>query len=232
VEDAAMMLQVVAGYDTLDPTTSDVPVPDYRRALGAPTARLRLGVPRAALFNKLDPDVEAAIDTALGVLRTLTADTTEVVLPPTGNPALVWGPEAYAYHAPWITASPELYQPGTRQTLERSASASASEYAQAVHDVQVARRTIAALFSTVDLLISPTMRTPAPPLEAPGGGGGNNNAVFDIFGLPTISIPCGFSRDGLPIGLQVSGAPWAESTVLTLAHAYEQATNWQRRPPL
>ena len=78
------------------------------------------------------------------------------------------------------------------------------------------------------------MKTPAPLLEGgPPGGGGNNNAVFDIFGLPTISVPCGFSRLGLPIGLSISGAPWAESTVLALAAAYERTTDWHtRRPPL
>jgi aspartyl-tRNA(Asn)/glutamyl-tRNA(Gln) amidotransferase subunit A len=79
------------------------------------------------------------------------------------------------------------------------------------------------------------MKTPPPLLgsQAAAGGGGNNNAAFDVFGLPTISVPCGFTASGLPIGLQISGAPWAESTVLTLAHAYEQATEWhRRRPPL
>ena len=104
----------------------------------------------------------------------------------------------------------------------------------AVREVEQARRDIVKTFSTVDVLVTPTMKTPAPPLEGgPPGGGGNNNAVFDIFGLPTISVPCGFSRLGLPIGLSISGAPWAESTVLALAAAYERATEWHtRRPPL
>ena len=85
----------------------------------------------------------------------------------------------------------------------------------------------------MDVLITPTMKMPAPLLNAPGaaGGGGNNNAAFDIFGLPTISVPCGFSSAGLPIGLQMSAAPFAESTVLALAHAYEQATEWHTRKP-
>jgi len=235
VEDVALMMNVVAAYDPLDPTTADVAVPDYRRAIGATTSKFRLGVPRAAFFENLDGDVAAAMAAALDVLTSLTAGTTDIPpLPPSGNPARVWAPEAYAYHAKWITESPEKYQPGTRTTLQRSATNSAAEYAQAVHEVQVARRAILPVFGDVDLLITPTMKTPAPALEGGSpGGGGNNNAVFDVFGLPTISVPCGFSKDGLPIGMQISGAPWAEPAVLALAHAYEQATPWHtRRPPL
>jgi aspartyl-tRNA(Asn)/glutamyl-tRNA(Gln) amidotransferase subunit A len=234
VEDAALMMNVVAGYDALDPTTADVPVPDYRRAIGAPTSKLRLGIPRTPFFDNLDPEVAAAMAAALDVLERMTASLVDVPpLPPSGNPARVWAPEAYAYHSKWIAESPEKYQPGTRTTLERSATASASEYAQAVHDVQVARRAILGTFTNVDLLVTPTMKTPAPPLEggAPGGGG-NNNAVFDVFGLPTISVPCGFTKSGLPIGMQISGAPWAEPAVLALAHAYERATPWHRRRPM
>jgi aspartyl-tRNA(Asn)/glutamyl-tRNA(Gln) amidotransferase subunit A len=235
VEDVALMMNVVAGYDPLDPATADVAVPDYRRALGAATSTLRLAIPRTPFFDNLDPEVASAMTTALDVLRGMTASISDVPpLPASGNPARVWSPEAYAYHSKWITESPEKYQPGTRATLQRSATLNAAEYAQAVHDVQVARREILPLFTKVDLLVTPTMKTPAPPLEggAPGGGG-NNNAVFDVFGLPTISVPCGFTTAGLPIGMQISGAPWAEPTVLALAYAYEQATSWHtRRPPL
>ena len=100
--------------------------------------------------------------------------------------------------------------------------------------MEEARREIKKLFDTVDVLVTPTMKTPAPRLEGgTPGGGGNNNAIFDVYGLPTISVPCGFSRDGLPIGLQLSAAHWAEPTVLALAQAYERATDWhRRRPPL
>jgi aspartyl-tRNA(Asn)/glutamyl-tRNA(Gln) amidotransferase subunit A len=234
VEDAALLLNVIAGYDVADPTTADVPVPDYTRALDPPTAKLRLGIARGPFFENLDPDVASAVDTAIGVLRGLTARVADITLPPTGNPARLWGPEAYAFHAKWITESPEKYQPGTRQALQRSADAKAADYVQALREVEQARRDIKKVFAGLDLIVTPTMKTPAPLLTgATPGGGGNNNAVFDIFGLPTISIPCGFSRDGLPIGLQITGAHWAEPTVLALAHGYEQATPWHlRRPPL
>jgi len=233
VEDAALMLNIVAGYDEMDPTTSDVPVPDYTRALRLPTAKLRLGIPRAGFFDNLDPEVASAITTALDVVRKMTASATDVTLPPSGNPARVWAPEAYAYHEKWITESPDKYQQGTRNTLQRSVDSKAWEYVQARRQVELARREIKKTFTNIDLLVTPTMKTPPPLLNSSGagGGGGNNNAVFDVFGLPTISIPCGFTKSGLPIGLQISGAPWAEPTVLSLAYAYEQATEWHRRRP-
>jgi aspartyl-tRNA(Asn)/glutamyl-tRNA(Gln) amidotransferase subunit A len=233
VEDAALMLNAVAGYDEMDPTTVDVPVPDYLRSLKASTQRLRLGIPRAGFFDNLDPEVESAINAALAILRKMTASTTDVTLPPSGNPARVWAPEAYAYHEKWITESPDKYQPATRGTLQRSADSKAWEYVQARRQVELARREIRKTFANVDLLVTPTMKTPPPLLNAQGagGGGGNNNAVFDVFGLPTISIPCGFTKSGLPIGIQISGAPFAESTVLSLAYAYEQATDWHTRRP-
>jgi aspartyl-tRNA(Asn)/glutamyl-tRNA(Gln) amidotransferase subunit A len=95
---------------------------------------------------------------------------------------------------------------------------------------------VAKVFTKVDLLIAPTMKSPPALLSAPagaGGGGGNNNVAFDMYGLPSVSVPCGFTASGLPIGLQISGAHFAEMNVLALAHAYEQATDWHKRnPPL
>jgi aspartyl-tRNA(Asn)/glutamyl-tRNA(Gln) amidotransferase subunit A len=234
VEDVAVMMNIIAGYDDLDPTTFEVAVPDYTRALKAPTGRLRLAVPRKPFYDNLDPEVAKAVDQAIDVLRRLTAGTpTDLQLPATPNPATIWGPEALVYHTKWITESPEKYQPGTRRSLEGSMQAKAADYVRARRQVETLRREIKSVFVNVDLLITPTMKTPPPKLGAPGaaGGGGNNNAVFDILGLPTISIPCGFSASGLPIGLQISGAPFAESTVLALAHAYEQATDWHTRKP-
>jgi aspartyl-tRNA(Asn)/glutamyl-tRNA(Gln) amidotransferase subunit A len=233
VEDVALMLNVIAGYDEREPTSTDVPVPDYTRALKLPTSKIRLGIPRTPFWDNLDGEVAKAAENATAVLKKLTGSITDVTLPPSGNPAVIWGAEAYAYHAPWFNEAPEKYQPGTRTSLQNSADAKAWQYAQARRDVDVMRREIKKTFATVDLLITPTMKIPPGLLNAPGGGaaGGNNNAAFDVFGLPSISVPCGFTASGLPIGLQITGAHWAEPTVLALAYAYEQATDWHTRHP-
>jgi aspartyl-tRNA(Asn)/glutamyl-tRNA(Gln) amidotransferase subunit A len=238
VEDAALLLGVIAGFDQLDPTTVDMPVPDYSRALKMPTAKLRLGVPRAPFFDSLDPEIGKAVDTAIEVLRKLTASLGEVQLPPAGDRRAIIGPEAYAYHSQWLTHSPEKYQPATRERLVQFASAvTAQDYVQARRQCDLLRREIKNVFTVVDLLVMPTM--PSPPVAiAPiaqqaslDPGRVRNTSPFDIFGLPAISVPCGFTRSGLPIGLQISGAPFAELTVLALAHAYERETEWHKRHP-
>lgn len=250
VEDAAILLNVIAGYDALDPTTVDVPVPDYTRGLKMSTAKLRVGVPRQPFFNNLDPDVAKAVEEALAVIRRLTASVADVEMPAAGNPALVWGPEIYTYHSKWIAETPEKYQAATRAQILRDADSKLAVYAQTRRDMEVARREIDRFFTGVDVLVTPTMKTLPPLIAAQGagrageagrggdgrgrgaaGGGGGNTAQFDWFGLPAISVPCGFSSNGLPIGLQISGAHWNETTVIALAHAYEQATSWHTRRP-
>jgi aspartyl-tRNA(Asn)/glutamyl-tRNA(Gln) amidotransferase subunit A len=249
VEDAALMLAAIAGYDPLDPTCVDTPVPDYTRAIGLSTAKLRVGVARQPFFDNLNPEVASAVEDAIDVLRMLTAGVTDIEVPPAGNVGDVWNPEIYAYHEPWITTTPELYQQATRNLILGTGRTSAFTYAQARRHVDVVRRDIRNVFTTVDVLITPTQRgvaqlitpgQPAPaggragaPAARGGGGGGGiiNTAAFDIYGLPTISVPCGFSSSGLPIGLQISATHFAESTVLALAHAYEQATDWHTRRP-
>jgi aspartyl-tRNA(Asn)/glutamyl-tRNA(Gln) amidotransferase subunit A len=235
VEDAAILLNVIAGYDEKDPTTVDMPVPDYTRALRTPVSKLRLGVPRTPFFDNVNPEVAKAVEAAIDVLRKMTASVIDIQLPPAGNPADVWTPEIYAYHATWIHESPEKYQPATRNAILRALEANAGAYAQARRNTDLARREIKKVFSKVDLIVTPTMKQPAP-LIVPAGGpaaapGGSNTSQFDVYGIPTISIPCGFTAAGLPIGLQIAGAPWAESTVLALAYAYEQATEWHTRHP-
>jgi aspartyl-tRNA(Asn)/glutamyl-tRNA(Gln) amidotransferase subunit A len=229
VEDAALLLNVIAGYDALDPTTVDVPVADYTRGLKMPTAKLRVGVPRKPFFDNVDAEVVKSMEEALAVIRRLTASLSDVEMPAAGNPALVWGPEIYTYHSKWIAETPEKYQAPTRAAILRDAQSKLAVYAQTKRDMEIARREIDTFFTTVDLLVTPTMKGTAPLIGSPGGG--INTAQFDWFGLPAISVPCGFSSAGLPIGLQIVGAHWHETTVIALAHAYEQATEWHTRRP-
>jgi len=247
VEDTALMLNVIAGYDELDATSMDVPVLDYSRAIRTPVSKFRVGIPRSPFFENLDPEIAKAVEAAIDVIRKLTGSVKDIQIPVTGNIADVWNPEIYAYHTPWITTTPELYQNATRTLIQGAVNTRPAVYAQARHQVDVVRRDIKKTFANVDILITPTQRTPAalivpqrPAANAgrgagPGGAGGAggivNTGAFDIYGLPTISIPCGFTASGLPIGLQISGAHFAESTVIALAHAYEQATEWHKRRP-
>jgi len=234
VEDAALLLDAIAGYDQMDPASADAPVPEYTRAVAMPVAKLRLGLPRSPYFEGVDPEVQKAVEDAVNVLAKLTAGASDVTLPATTGLNLI-GPEAYAYHAKWITESPNLYQPATRAILQRSADSKAPAYADSLHKVYLLRREIRKTFTTVDLLITPTMPLPPVSIEASATQSATtrNTSPFDVYGLPAISLPCGFTSSGLPIGLQISGAPLAEPIVLALAHAYEKATEWhKRRPPL
>jgi aspartyl-tRNA(Asn)/glutamyl-tRNA(Gln) amidotransferase subunit A len=110
VEDAALMLGVIAGYDEMDPTTIDTPVPDYTAALKMRVPKLRLGLPRAGFFENLDPEYAKAVEAAIEVLRKLAVSVAEVQVPRAVAAPIIWGPETYAYHAKWLNASPEKYQ--------------------------------------------------------------------------------------------------------------------------
>src|SRR5262249_46939899 len=139
VEDAALMLGVIAGYDELDPTSADVPVADYSRAVRSIPSKLRLGVPRSAFFENLDPEVAKAIKTAFDVLQKLTAGVKDVQIPAAGNIADVWNAEIYAYHTPWITKTPELYQQATRTLIQRAGQDKGPAYAEARRHVDTVR---------------------------------------------------------------------------------------------
>jgi aspartyl-tRNA(Asn)/glutamyl-tRNA(Gln) amidotransferase subunit A len=241
VSDTAVLLQAIAGYDPRDTNSLDAVPPDYTKALGQKVAAFRLGIPRAVFYEGVDPEIEHAVSDALQLLRHLTASIRDVELPKYERLPVV-GAEAYAIHAPYFTKTPELYKTPTRQRIEGGSRISASEYIEGKRELDRLRRAVSDVFSTVDLLVTPT--TPIlpqtveealkdPVVPQPGGVALSlrNTQPFDIYGLPTISIPCGFSRTGLPIGLQISGPHLGESHVLALAHAFEQATEWHRRAP-
>jgi aspartyl-tRNA(Asn)/glutamyl-tRNA(Gln) amidotransferase subunit A len=241
VADTAILLQPIAGYDPRDTNSINAALPDYRKALRQKVSALRIGIPRAVFYEMLDPEIEQAVRDALQVIGKLTASTRDVELPAYRTVPVV-GAEAYAFHAPYFTKTPQLYQSGTRQRLEGGATVSASAYIEGRRELDRLRRAVMTVFSDVDLLVTPTtpilpqtideaVNSPSVP---PAGGVAlslRNTQPFDIFGLPSISVPCGFSRGGLPIGLEISGPRLGESQVLALAHAYEQATDWHRRTP-
>ncbi len=237
VADTALMLQTLAGYDPGDLASISSRPPDYMSATYRQTAELRIGVARAFFFEGLDAQIEAATEAALAVLTGLTGSVSDVELP--SSAIRVVPVEAYAYHAAYIgeEETRRLYQPRVLARLMTGADIPATEYVAARRELARLARDIETVFSDVDLLITPT--TPALPLTIEEGQNPpdviasslRNTSPFDAYGIPTISIPCGFSRDGLPIGIQISGPHLGESGVLSLAHAFEQATDWHTREP-
>ena len=237
VTDAAILLQIIAGYDLEDTTTVDIPVPDFRAGLQARQSSIRLGVPRAIFFEKLDPEVQTAVNEAIVLLDRLTAGSREVTLPEIPDLPIL-DTEAYAYHARFLEKSPELYEKDTLGALREAAKVTAPAYIQARRDLDRLRRSVQRVFSAVDLLVTPTTPVPAPTIAECRAGRPEdapdllrNTTRFNIYGLPSVSVPCGFTSEGLPIGLQISGPNWSESKVLALARAYEQATPWHSRHP-
>ena len=242
VADSAHVLQAIAGFDALDPMSIRAQLSAYAGALDRSTAELRLGIPRTPYYETLDSDVATAIDEALGVLEGLTAEARDVELPPTPDFAVLLA-EAYAYHQGYLSdpANHRFYDSVTLERLLAAGEFSAASYIETRRELAIARHAIVETFANVDLIVTPT--TPGLPEEIgnaqnpPDASGAElsvrNTFAFNLYGIPTISVPCGFSRTGLPIGLQISGPPLGEAAVLGLAHAYEQATAWhRRRPPL
>jgi len=241
VRDAALMLQPLA--DAVDDRgCAGPPLPDYAKAL-EPRSGLRLGIPRAPFYEGLHPDVERATSAALGVLASLGARALDVAVDTAVDSAIVvLRAEAYAFHEATVASSAELYQPETLKRIRGGAEVTAAAYIAAKRKLEAARGEFRGVFKAVDLLVIPTTPVPPPAIDELLADMPNlrarefvllrNTRPWNGLGLPAISVPCGFTQDGLPIGLQLIGAAGDETRVLALAHAYEQATDWhKRRPP-
>jgi aspartyl-tRNA(Asn)/glutamyl-tRNA(Gln) amidotransferase subunit A len=238
VADTAVLLQAIAGYDAQDVTSEQTKTPDYSQALRANVSSLRIGTPREFFFADLDPEIEAATKEALSVLGKLTAGIRDVVFDASAMESLrdvVRAAEAYTYHQEFVAKTPELYQPVTLKRIRAGASVTAPAYIRGRLELARVRRTAGKLFESVDLLVTSTLPIPPPAASNPHADDilpmVRNTSPFDVNGLPAISIPCGFTKEGLPIGLQIIGPHGGESVVFQLAHAYEQATEWHKRRP-
>lgn len=244
VKDCALLLQAIAGHDATDPASADVPVPDYRASLGQGIAGLRLGVPRQRWFNEAggaDAEVVAAFDAALKVLAGLGASLVELDGQPfarvRGVNQTILDAERYAYHEEWLQRTPELYGSWFRRRVLAGAFLSAADYIQAQRARSALNAAIRANFTRVEAFATPTMAQPPASFARLDSDETNRGpsftGPFNLTGLPAISVPCGFTASGLPIGLQVAGRPFDEPTIFRIAHIYEQATPWhQRRPSL
>jgi len=243
VEDTAMVLQHIAGYDVLDLQSIDYPVPDYSKAMGASVAQFRLGIP-PMFYDGLDDEVASTMEEALSLLNKLTRGSREIEMPSIlGTGANSEGGVYREALGNGFVAS-ETSAPAAGGG-GGGGSARAVDYIREWRQLRLIRRTVdddVFQKQNVDLLITPTIRhlpwtiedelsrAARPGARRPEPG---NTRSLDDYGLPTITLPCGFSKAGLPVGLQISGPNLSEANVLALAHAYQQATDWhKRRPPL
>jgi aspartyl-tRNA(Asn)/glutamyl-tRNA(Gln) amidotransferase subunit A len=240
VADAAILLNALAGYDRLDIASVDHRADDYVAALKQPVNSLRIGIARVPFFDLLDADVARVVDDALKVIGKLTAGARDVTLPSTREITLPG--ETYAYHEEMFGRMSGRYMIPTRRSLQNSASAKASDYVRGRWRLELLRRTIDDAFANVDLVVLPTRRRTPRTVDAsikreetdvPRNPELENTGAFNVYGIPAISIPCGFTSSGLPVGLMIAGPRFSEGRVLALAHAFEQATNFHtKKPPI
>jgi aspartyl-tRNA(Asn)/glutamyl-tRNA(Gln) amidotransferase subunit A len=237
VSDGAVMLQAIAGHNE---NGVNAPVGDYFAAIRERLTPLRIGVPRKFFYEDLDPEVATAVEEALGVLRALGNDLFEIEIDvPTDR--TLQAAESYAYHREFVLRSPHLYQAETLRRIRTGEAISAAQVEQAGRELKQTRSEIRKVFENVDVLVTPTTPIPAPAIADLKRNPDalrpcelvllRNTRPANVWGLPAISIPCGFTSAGLPIGLQIIGPHWREERVLQLAYAYEQATDWHALSP-
>jgi aspartyl-tRNA(Asn)/glutamyl-tRNA(Gln) amidotransferase subunit A len=244
VEDAALVLRVIAGYDPGDHAAARVPVDDYPAGLAAGVRGLRVGVPRPWFFGQLDDEVRAAVEAALETFRSLGASVRDVEIPGVeagfdGRRTLALAEFQHRYGAAFA-ARPGDFGPDLRAVLGRPPVAGA-ELVAALGATQRLTAAMQQALEEVDVLVCPASPVPAPRIgqETVRDSSGEpimlwsqrQTAPFNATHVPALALPCGFTRSGLPIGLQVAGRPFDEATVLRAGHAYEQATDWHLRRP-
>src|SRR5437773_1910527 len=238
VMDAAIVLNVLAGYDRLDIASAEHAAEDYVAAVKQPVKGFTVGVARVPFFDLLDSDIARVLDDALRVLATLTRRLTDTVLPPTRDITL--DGEVYAYHEEMFGRVSGRYMIPTRRSLQRGANAKAADYIRGRWRLELLRRTIDDAFREVDLVVLPTRRRTPRTVDAaikreetdvPRNPELENTGAFNVFGIPAISVPCGFTSAGLPVGLMIAGRRFSEGKVLALAHAFEQATDFHTKTP-
>jgi aspartyl-tRNA(Asn)/glutamyl-tRNA(Gln) amidotransferase subunit A len=242
VEDCAILLQIIAGYDPNDPASSNVAVPNFRLGLNEGIKGLRIGVPRANWFDEnlgVDPQTERVFNQALETLEELGATLVEI----DGNPfslarkanQTILVCEAYAYHEKRLQEAPEKFGSSVRRRMLEGAFLSAADYIAAQRVRSVLNAQICQSFSRVDVLAMPS--APRPPDSFEGMDPNEQNLrpsftnPFNLTGLPAISVPCGFTDGNLPAGLQFVAPPFEEATAFRVAYAYEQATGWHKQRP-
>jgi aspartyl-tRNA(Asn)/glutamyl-tRNA(Gln) amidotransferase subunit A len=257
VEDAALMFGQMVGYDTLDVRSVASPERDYARLARQPVKQLRVGVPRKGFFDDVDPQIARAVEDALAVIAKLTGGLRDVTLPPetASHDIIINVAEVVSYHRKLLERQADQYTTGTRNVLQWCAryledpvqgttTAKLSRYIEGLTAIQRLRRTADAMFDSFDVLVMPTMKAMPPTIDAAVRAESSadiedrplvsieNTLTFNRLGLPALTVPCGFSAEGLPIGLMICGPRYSEGKLLALGAAYEHATEWHKRRPM
>lgn len=242
VDDCARVLQVVAGHDPEDATSSRAPLPDYAAGLTGDVKGVRVGIVQEHLGPDLAPDVRTAFDAAMRLCAdTLHVGECSIPLIEYADSALfgICLPEATVVHERRLSAHADDYAPMTRAQLEMGALVPVTDYLRAQQFRTLLRAEVDRAFERFDILAMPTVAFPAP-AEDPefgdaeaGASEARRTGPYDVTGHPAISVPCGFTGEGLPVGLQLVAPAFREDLLLQVAYAYEQRAGWFRmRPPL
>lgn len=246
VHDAALMMNVLAGYDRADPGTVDEPVPDFTAGLDDGVKGMVFGLPTNYFFDNIDPEVAAAVHAAVEVLKGLGAQIREVEIPMAdAYMSAEFGilvPEASAYHQTLLREKADLYTDDVRVFLDAGELMLATDYIKALRVRTLIQEGWRDMFEGLDAVLAPTLPATAARVEQESFNWGAEEAVINAYvrtsapgnltGLPGLSVPCGFSNDDLPIGLQILGKPFAESTVLRIGAAYEAANPTAGKVPV
>ncbi|MEQ7006302.1 amidase [Actinopolymorpha sp. B17G11] len=239
--DCALLLEVMAGYDPGDVYAAKVEVPAYTEALTGSVEGTRIGVPMPYFFDVdgLDDEVRAGVLAAVDVLKEAGAAVAETEIPYAKQAkvanSVTMAAEAYSYHRDNLVHRWTDYGCHTRITIGRGALFSAADYWQAQRFRTLFCRKVAEVFSSCDVIVTPTWAKPAPRSDEMSAESMIHSPSFtgpwNLTGLPAVAVPCGFSSSGLPISMQIVGKPFAEATVLRVADAYQRATDWHLRVP-
>jgi aspartyl-tRNA(Asn)/glutamyl-tRNA(Gln) amidotransferase subunit A len=248
VADCALVLQAIAGPDPRDPATSSLPVPDFSASLAQGVAGLRLGIPREYFFDLLEPEVERLVNAAIATLEGLGAHVEEITLPHARHAQVagtaIMSAEAAAWHATWLRERPQDYGADVLQRIQGGLLMLATEYLHSQQMRTLIQQDFQSAFQQVDVVLSPTVPLVAPLIGktfdpsgpfnlAPRSIANRITVPCNLTGMPAISVPCGLSTDGLPVGLQIMAPAFAEPLLLRVAAAYESAGDWRsQRPPL
>ncbi|MDQ6601905.1 MAG: amidase family protein [Chloroflexota bacterium] len=239
--DCAIIMDAIAGYDPADPCTVNLPVPSMTAGLDGTLAGVRIGIPRDYFFTapELEVEVKTAVLAAVDAMRDAGATVVEIDLPHSESAAtaqrVTISAEAYAYHEEGLRERPELYGMHTRLRLMHGLLYTAADFLQAQRVRSVVRDAWTAAMRAVDVLIVPTSTAVAPTFASYNGTKVDTTpsftGVWNLVGFPALSVGCGFSTGGLPIGMQIVGAPFTEPMLFRIGDAYQRITDWHTRVP-